>query len=36
VYNYFVAGSPSELDPIIAKVIEQGILSDVVYSVLHL
>ena len=36
VFNYFVAGSPSELDPIIEKFIEQGILSDVVYSVLHL
>jgi hypothetical protein len=33
---YFVAGSPYELDPVLSKFIEQGILTDVVYSVLHL
>jgi acetolactate synthase small subunit len=36
VYTYFVAGSPSELDPILARLIAEGILSDVVYSVVGL
>jgi len=36
VYTYFLAGSPSELDPILARLAEEGILSDVVYSVVGL
>jgi acetolactate synthase small subunit len=35
-FTYFLAGSPSELDPVIAKFIKQKTLTDVVYSVLHL
>jgi len=34
VYDYFLAGSPSELDPILARFVEEGILSDIVFSVL--
>lgn len=33
---YFLAGPAAELDPIMERFIEDGILSDVVYSVLHL
>jgi len=36
VFTYFIAGSPSELDPIIAGFIEKGILTDVVYSIIGL
>lgn len=36
IYTYFVAGSPSELDPILARFAEEGILQDVVYSVVGL
>ena len=36
VYTYFVAGSPSELDPILSRFAEEGILKDVVYSVVGL
>ncbi len=36
VYTYFVAGSPSELDPILSRFAEEGILQDVVYSVVGL
>lgn len=36
VYTYFVAGSPSELDPVLARFAEEGILEDVVYSVVGL
>ncbi len=35
-YTYFIAGSPSELDPIIAQFVEEGILTDIVYSVVGL
>jgi len=34
--TYFVAGSPSELDPILKTFAEEGILTDVVYSVVGL
>jgi len=33
-YRYFLAGSPSELDPILARFVEEGILKDVVFSVI--
>ena len=36
VYTYFVAGSPNELDPVLARFIEEGILTDIVYSVIGL
>jgi len=36
VYTYFVAGSPSELDPILDRLAEEGILTDIVYSVVGL
>ncbi|MFP4057306.1 MAG: ACT domain-containing protein [Candidatus Brocadiia bacterium] len=35
-YTYFVAGSPSELDPVLARLVEEGILTDIVYSVVGL
>ena len=34
IYTYFLAGSPSELDPILAKFVKEGILTDIVYSVI--
>jgi len=34
VYQYFLAGSPSELDPILGRFVEEGILTDIVFSVL--
>jgi len=36
VFTYFLAGSPSELDPILARFVEEGILNDIVYSVIGL
>ena len=36
VHSYFVAGSPYELDPVLRKFIEDGILTDVVYSIIGL
>ncbi len=36
LYTYFVAGSPSELDPILSRLAEEGILKDIVYSVVGL
>ena len=36
VFTYFLAGSPSELDPILARFDEEGILRDIVYSVVGL
>lgn len=36
VYSYFLAGSPSEMDPVLASFAEEGILTDVVYSVVGL
>jgi len=35
-YTYFLAGSPSELDPVLARLGEEGILSDIVYAVVGL
>ena len=35
-YTYFLAGSPSELDPILARLGDEGILSDTVYAVVGL
>jgi acetolactate synthase small subunit len=35
-YTYFLAGSPSELDPVLARFGKEGILDDVVYSVVSL
>jgi hypothetical protein len=34
VYTYFLAGSPSELDPVLNTFAEKGILVDIVYSVM--
>ena len=34
--TYFVAGPPSEFDPIVSRFAEEGILKDVVYSVVGL
>ena len=36
VYTYYLAGSPSELDPILARFSDEGILDDVVYAVVGL
>ena len=33
-WRYFLAGSPSELDPVLARFVEEGILTDVVFSVI--
>ena len=33
-FTYFLAGSPSELDPVLARFVDQGILTDIVYSVI--
>jgi hypothetical protein len=33
-YRYFLAGSPSELDPVLLRLADQGVLLDIVYSVL--
>ncbi|MBI5832425.1 MAG: hypothetical protein HZB16_08980 [Armatimonadetes bacterium] len=33
-FTYFVAGSPSELDPIIGRLAESGVLVDIVYAVI--
>jgi len=35
-FTYFLAGSPNELDPVLARFAQEGILSDIVYSVLGL
>ena len=34
VHTYFLAGSPSELDPVLARLAEEGALEDIVYSVI--
>ena len=34
VFTYFLAGSPSELDPVLARFIDEGILEDIVFSVI--
>jgi acetolactate synthase small subunit len=36
VFAYFLAGAPSEMDPIVNSLIEQGLLTDIVYSVVGL
>ena len=36
VFTYFLAGSPSELDPILARLGDEGVLEDIVYSVVGL
>ena len=36
VHSYFLAGSPSELDPILARLRDEGVLLDVVYAVVGL
>jgi acetolactate synthase small subunit len=36
LFLYFLAGSPNELDPIVNRFIQQGILTDIVYSVVGL
>jgi hypothetical protein len=33
-FTYFLAGSPCELDPVLAQFVEEGILKDIVYSVI--
>ena len=33
-FTYFLAGSPSELDPVLGRFIDEGILADIVYSVI--
>jgi hypothetical protein len=34
LWSYFLAGSPSELDPILARFAEESILADIVFSVI--
>lgn len=34
VHTYFLAGSPGELDPILARFIEEDILQDIVFSII--
>ncbi|MCX5655688.1 MAG: hypothetical protein NTY65_13700 [Planctomycetota bacterium] len=34
VYTYFLAGSPSELDPVLARLAKEGVMKDIVYSVI--
>lgn len=36
VYTYFLAGPPNEFDPIVTRFAQEGILEDVVYSVVGL
>ncbi|MBT4819282.1 MAG: hypothetical protein HN742_09365 [Lentisphaerae bacterium] len=33
-FTYFLAGSPSELDPVLARLKRRGLIADMVYSVL--
>jgi hypothetical protein len=35
-YTYFLAGSPTELDPILGRLVEEGCLQDIVFSVVGL
>ncbi len=35
-WTYFLAGSPSELDPILEKIETDGVITDIVYSVVGL
>jgi hypothetical protein len=34
LFTYFLAGAPSELDPVLARFGKEGILRDIVYSVI--
>ena len=36
IHTYFLAGSPSELDPILARLGEEDVLADIVYAVVGL
>jgi len=33
-FMYFIAGPPSELDPILGRFVEEGIIIDIVYSII--
>lgn len=33
-YHYYLAGAPSELDPVLNRLVQQGVLEDIVYSVI--
>jgi len=33
-FTYFLAGAPSELDPVLLRFVEEGILKDIVFSVI--
>ncbi len=35
-WTYFLAGSPSELDPVLARLESEGIVNDIVYSLVGL
>lgn len=35
-FTYFIAGPPSEFDPIVSRLAQEGILTDIVYSVVGL
>ena len=35
-FTYFLAGSPSELDPVLERLEREGVLKDIVYSVVGL
>jgi len=35
-WTYFLAGSPSELDPVLERLATQGVIQDIVYSVIGL
>jgi len=34
LHTYFLAGSPSELDPVLGRLAEEGVLRDIVFSVI--
>ncbi|HOZ48067.1 MAG TPA: hypothetical protein PLO37_01810 [Candidatus Hydrogenedentes bacterium] len=36
VWTYFLAGSPSELDPVVVRLETDGVVTDIVYSVVGL
>ena len=35
-YSYFLAGSPSEIDPVLNRFVKEGIVKDIVFSVVGL
>jgi hypothetical protein len=35
-FTYFLAGSPSELDPVLQKLAGNGVVKDIVYSIVGL